>query len=54
MKNNGEFIDVEGPGILITGIRTIELIEILEGGEKANDKKESSNKKRGRGKTKNT
>jgi len=54
MKDNGEFIDVEGPGILITGNRTIELIEILEGGEKANDKKESSDKKRGRGKAKNT
>lgn len=54
MKDNGEFIDVEGPGILITGNRTIELIEILEGGEKVYDKKESSNKKRSRRKTKYT
>jgi hypothetical protein len=30
MKDNGEFIDVEGSGILITGNRTIELIEILQ------------------------
>ena len=53
-SGDGEFIDIEGPGVLITDSRTIELLEILEGGEKANDKKESSNKKRGRRKTNNT
>lgn len=52
MKDNGDFIDVEGSGILITGNHVIELIEILDGGEKKYDKKESSNKKRKRGKTK--
>ena len=30
MEDNGEFIDVGGPAILITGNRTIKLIEILE------------------------
>lgn len=30
MEDNGEFIDVEGLGILITGNRTIKLMEILE------------------------
>lgn len=52
MKDNGDFIDVEGSGILITGNHVIELIEILDGGEKKYDKKESSNKKRKRRKTK--
>ncbi len=30
MEDNGEFIDIKGPGILITGNRTIKLIEILK------------------------